>query len=126
MKSVVFVGIGGAIGACLRYLIALLMKPPHGYDFPIHTLTINVTGCFLIGWITMAWSNSNSYSEFVEPFWIVGVLGGFTTFSSFALETKNLVMYQRHTLALLYVALSNSLGILAAFMGFHLNKLLGA
>lgn len=100
-----FVGVGGMIGSVLRYLVGML-PIKHASGFPITTLIINVIGAFVIGIIvTLAGKNSN-----IDPrlllFLKVGVCGGFTTFSTFALETQGLFHGDKMFVGLLYAILS--------------------
>lgn len=79
MRSVLLVGLGGALGAVCRYLIGRI--PVHA-PFPILTLLINVTGALLIGAVTGFMLRGNGLSEAAVLFWKTGVCGGFTTFSA--------------------------------------------
>lgn len=113
MIDCLLVGAGGAAGAIFRYLIGLLpLSPKNG--FPLRTFLINVIGCFAIG-IVAALAQKNSLSPKLVLFLKVGVCGGFTTFSSFALENQNLLQKGSSLVAALYVVLSVLLGILAVF-----------
>lgn len=113
MIKCLIVGAGGAIGAVGRYLIGLLpMSPENG--FPLKTFLINVTGCFIIG-IIAAFADRNAINPNLELFIRVGICGGFTTFSSFALETEGLFANGQAGVALMYVILSIVCGVLAVF-----------
>lgn len=116
MKQLAFVAIGGMIGASLRYLISLLTKSFYEGDFPFATLFINVLGCFFIGLIYSNFNQNNSF-EWIKPFLITGVLGGFTTFSAFSFEGIQLFQSQKLMAAIIYIVLSNSLGLIAAYGG---------
>lgn len=113
MINCLLVGAGGAAGAILRYLIGLLSFPSKN-GFPLKTFLINVIGCFAIG-IIAALAEKNSLSPKLVLFLKVGVCGGFTTFSSFALETQTLIQKGSSLIASLYVVLSVLFGILAVF-----------
>lgn len=121
MKSVLYIALGGAVGAVSRYGINQLLKPASAGVFPIHTFAINVSGCFLIG-IAAAFLLRQTEGDLLRYFVIAGVLGGYTTFSSFSLETIQLLQQQRLLLAIWYVSLSNILGIAATFGGYHIVK----
>lgn len=111
MINCLIVGLGGALGAIFRYLITLLpMNPESG--FPVKTFLINIAGSFLIGFVTALAAKNSLDSRFVL-FLKVGICGGFTTFSSFALETQGLIEKGSSGIAFLYAALSVILGILA-------------
>ncbi|MCI7469646.1 MAG: fluoride efflux transporter CrcB [Lachnospiraceae bacterium] len=113
MIKCLIVGAGGAIGAIGRYLIGLLpMNPENG--FPVKTFLINVTGCFIIG-IIAALADKNAVNPNLVLLIKVGICGGFTTFSSFALETEGLIAKGSTGVALMYVILSLVCGVLAVF-----------
>ncbi|MDD6550804.1 MAG: fluoride efflux transporter CrcB [Lachnospiraceae bacterium] len=113
MIKCLIVGAGGAIGAIGRYLIGLLpMNPENG--FPVKTFLINVIGCFIIG-IIAALADKNAVNPNLVLLIKVGICGGFTTFSSFALETEGLIAKGSTGVALMYVILSLICGVLAVF-----------
>lgn len=107
------VALGGACGAVGRYLIGLLpMAPDNG--FPVKTFIINVSGAFLIG-IIAALVGSHQVNPRLVTFIKVGICGGFTTFSSFALETDQLMASGKNAVAFLYVITSIICGVIAVF-----------
>ena len=107
----IIVAMGGAIGAVLRYLIGLLpLNPQNG--FPLKTFCINVIGAFAIG-LVAALSARASLNPRFTLFLKVEMCGGFTTFSSFALETETLLGKENQTITLLYVVSSLVCGVLA-------------
>ena len=116
MIECIVVGMGGFIGAVCRYLIGLI-PVKESFVFPIKTFGINIIGCFMIG-IVAALALKNSA---LDPRWIlflkVGICGGFTTFSSFALESANLFEKGNVGIAVLYLVLSVVLGVAAVFTG---------
>ena len=100
MINCLIVGLGGALGAVMRYLIGLIpFNPDNG--FPIKTFIINVVGAFVIG-IVAALAAKNAMNPKLVLFLKVGICGGFTTFSSFALETDRLLMKGQSFTAVLY------------------------
>ena len=114
MTGWMLAGAGGAAGAVLRYLIGLLpMNPENG--FPIKTLLINLAGSFTIGMIA-ALAAKNAMNPKLVVFLKAGVCGGFTTFSSFALETQQLTPKGESGMAFLYVLLSVLLGVSMVFL----------
>lgn len=114
MTGWMLAGAGGAVGAVLRYLIGLLpMNPENG--FPIKTLLINLAGSFTIGMIA-ALAAKNAMNPKLVVFLKAGVCGGFTTFSSFALETQQLTQKGESGMAFLYVLLSVLLGVSMVFL----------
>lgn len=116
MLNCLVVALGGGIGACLRYLIGLVpLKEP--FTFPVKILFINLLGCFVIGLIAAIAAKTTSLSPRTVLFIRTGLCGGFTTFSTFALETETLLKTRHIGLAMLYVALSVVVGVGLAFAG---------
>ena len=116
MIDCIAVGIGGFIGAVCRYLIGMLPLK-EGCTFPIKTLMINIAGSFLIGIVVALAMKTDSLDSRTVLFLKVGICGGFTTFSSFALETTDLMKNGKMHLAVIYTVLSVTLGVLAVFAG---------
>lgn len=112
--DILAVGLGGFIGSVLRYGIGLL-PVKEGTVFPIKTLFINLLGCALIGFLTAMAAKSSSMNPRLLLLLKVGLCGGFTTFSTFALETTELMKNGHTGEALLYVLLSTALGICLIF-----------
>ena len=116
MLNCLVVALGGGIGACLRYLIGLIpLKEP--FAFPVKTLMINLLGCFVIGLIAALAVKNSTLSPKTVLFIKTGLCGGFTTFSTFALETETLIKTGHIGLAVIYVALSVLVGVGLAFAG---------
>ena len=116
MLNCLVVAFGGGIGACLRYLTGLIpLKEP--FTFPIKTLVINLLGCFVIGFITALAVKNSSLSPKTVLFIKAGFCGGFTTFSTFALETEMLFKTGHAGLAVVYIALSVIFGISLVLVG---------
>ena len=116
MLNCLVVALGGGIGACLRYLIGLIpLKEP--FIFPVKTLVINLLGCFVIGLAASLAVKNSSLSPKLVLFIKTGLCGGFTTFSTFALETETLIKTGQSGFAILYVALSVVAGVGLAFAG---------
>ena len=114
MFNCLVVGAGGFAGAICRYLIGL-MPIQENFIFPIKTFGINVLGCILIGLITIMTMKSANISPQLILFLKVGVCGGFTTFSTFALETSDLIKNGHSGIALLYVLGSVLIGVGVVF-----------
>lgn len=114
MTDCLIVAFGGAIGAVCRFLIG---KLPIGSNegFPIKTFLINIIGCFIIGLAAALALKQLSESPKLVMFLKVGICGGFTTFSSFALETSGLIEKGSYLTAAAYVVLSVVLGVAAVF-----------
>lgn len=121
MAECFIVGAGGFIGAVCRYLIGLIPLKEETV-FPVKTFIINALGSFIIGMIAASAVKNNSLNPRTVLFIKVGICGGFTTFSSFALETGNLLEHGNTGTALLYALLSMTVGVLAVFAGQALIK----
>jgi fluoride exporter len=111
------IALGGALGSVLRYLLANAVQTLAGRQFPAGTLVVNVIGSLLIGVLYVWLLERAPATAAVRAFWMVGVLGGFTTFSSFSMETFNLVAQAAYWRALLNVTLSVALCIGATWLG---------
>ena len=122
MINLIYVASGGAVGAVLRYLTSNFYKF-YFPNFPIGTLFINFIGSFLIGILASNLESRGTSYIFIKYFLIIGILGSFTTFSTFSLETIQLVNDKKLFLSLVYVFLSISLCIIGAFFGFNINKI---
>ena len=114
MMDCLAVAAGGAIGAVCRFLIG---KLPIGSNegFPVKTFIVNIVGCFLIGLAAALALKQLADSPRLVLFLKVGICGGFTTFSSFALETGGLIEKGSYIAASAYVILSVVVGVLALF-----------
>lgn len=116
------VGIGGALGSILRFLMSTMAGTWLGRDFPYGTLSVNVIGCFLMGFLAFVLIEHFDF----DPMWrtaiLVGFLGGFTTFSSFSLETLQLLLAGHTLKALLNISLSVILCVTATALGLKLGQ----
>lgn len=114
MAECLFVGIGGFIGSVCRYLIGLIpLSPSNG--FPVKTLVINVAGAFAIGLIAATAAKNADISPRIVLLLKTGICGGFTTFSTFALEISDLIRGGSWAAAAAYMLLSLILGVAAVF-----------
>jgi CrcB protein len=124
MTKLAWVIIGGGAGAGLRYLISNSDWLRLGNGFPLGTLLVNLLGCLLIG---MLWQASQNNS-LLSPLLVIGFLGGFTTFSSFGLESFQLFENGSYKLLGAYVLLSNIVGFALVYIGhktasmIHINQ----
>lgn len=115
MTACLYVGMGGFIGSVLRYLVGLIpLKTTNG--FPLLTLFINILGAFLIGFISTI-ALKKSMNPHLVLLLKTGLCGGFTTFSTFALESITLHKNGNTTLAMIYIVLSIILGLSAVILG---------
>lgn len=121
MIKILLVGFGGFAGAVLRYLAGLIpFKMDSG--FPIKTLAVNVIGAFVIGIITALVSKGDNINPNIVLMLQVGLCGGFTTFSTFAYESFDLMKNGSIFVSLLYIVLSVMLSVLAVFFAHILVK----
>ncbi len=121
MQSVTFVALGGAVGASLRYLAGLGIVRLVGHtSFPVAILTVNVLGSFLMGvFVVLAAHRGLTH---LSPLVMTGMLGGFTTFSTFSLETVNLIERGDLGQAALYVGLSVVVSVGALLLGMMMTR----
>ena len=117
IQQATLVALGGAIGAVLRFGIGNIIESS---EFPLSTILVNVSGSFILGMLAVMAIN-NGYSEELMLFFGTGLLGAFTTMSTFSLETLTLVKNDNYTLALVYACISFILCILFAFVGWELG-----
>jgi len=117
--SLLAVAGGGALGASLRYLVAVLSRQGAPGAFPTGTLSVNLLGCLLIGVAANLFAAGEGTRTTLRLFLVVGLLGGFTTFSSFGLETLRLLEEGRVLAAALYVAASNVGGLGLCYLGMR-------
>ncbi len=121
MLNLGLIFLGGGLGSCLRYLLQSSVGKSDGISFPTGTFLINIIGCLAIG-ITAGLMLRYK----LNPAWgllvMTGLLGGFTTFSSFGLEFVQLVKNNQTGIALLYMILSNFVGIALAALGLYCIK----
>ncbi len=116
MKLLLAIGLGSFIGGILRYLLSLVIQAKTMAVFPYGTLAVNVIGCLLIG-LVFGVAEKGSMSTEWKLFLATGLLGGFTTFSAFSLETINMIRLGHHFCAGVYVTSSIVVGLLATIAG---------
>lgn len=115
------VALGGAIGSAARYLAGVAVMRGFGpHDFPLGVIAVNIVGSFLMGALVV-FLGQKELTHW-NAFLAIGVLGGFTTFSSFSLETWRLMSQGRYELAALYVGLSVVVSILALIAGLYVMR----
>jgi CrcB protein len=116
------VSLGGVVGAVARYGLATAW--PHGpQDFPWATFVINVSGCFLIGILMVLISEVWSAHRLIRPFLGVGVLGGYTTFSTYTTDVQQMVAAGAAGTGLLYLAGTAAAALAAVYLGVALTRL---
>jgi len=115
------VALGGSLGAVLRYLVYFIFEKNHDHSFPWATLTVNLIGSLLIGFL-WGWFDRLYISPGLRLFIFVGLLGSFTTFSTFAFDVFSLSRNNFFAPAFLYILATNVIGITLAFGGYYLSK----
>jgi CrcB protein len=123
MVKVVYILLGGAIGTYLRYAVSGYSYKLLDWTFPVGTLMVNLLGSFAIGLLWGIFESTN-LSPNIRVFLFIGILGGFTTFSSYMLETLNLYRDGEMRLAIFNLLANNILGLIMVIGGFFLSKLL--
>ena len=121
MFNIILVATGGATGAVLRLILTNFSKTL--FTSSIYgTLTVNILGCFLIGYLITSDFSKNINENFVKFFLIIGLLGSFTTFSAFSYEVINLILSRKIFTAFIYISISIFVCILFTYLGMLINK----
>jgi CrcB protein len=116
--NILIVGIGGFIGSALRFLVSgWVQQISKSLDFPYGTLTVNLIGCFVIGFLGQLAEARGILASETRLLVFIGLLGGFTTFSSFGNDTLNLARSGQTSLALVNVAATLVCGLLLVWLG---------
>ena len=124
MTNVLFVMLGGGLGALSRYGASLLAVKIFGSRFPWGTLAVNLVGCFFIGLaFALAERGSGMMSPSMRLFFVTGYLGGLTTFSTYAMETTNALGAHNSMVAVLNFAANNLLGVALVLLGMWVARL---
>jgi CrcB protein len=121
---VLWVALGGAIGSGLRYGVNVLSGRFLGVEFPWHTLIVNVVGCTIMGFIVTAMALRWNLSQEMRAFLTTGILGGFTTFSAFALDFALLLERRDYLLAGGYAAASVFLSLAGVLAGIGIARMM--
>jgi len=124
MTKLLIIGTGGFIGAILRYIISGIFHNIFGEKFPIGTLAVNIIGCFILGFFITLAEGKFIISPQMRSFVAIGLLGAFTTFSTFSFETFALLQYELYISAFLNILISVFVGIFAVWAGIILAKLI--
>lgn len=125
VRTLVLIGTGGFIGSILRYLLSgYVQQVSKGFQFPFGTLAVNVVGCVLVGFFAELADQRSLISDETRGFLIVGILGGFTTFSAFGNETMNLLRSGELWLAGANIIGHMLLSLIAVWIGYSTASLI--
>ena len=117
IRNGIIVGVGGFVGAIVRYTLAILIGQAWGRTFPLGTFVINVSGSFLIGLLMTLFTERYTFDPVWRLLFVVGFLGAYTTFSTFEYETGKLVKDSEWFFAVMNVVLSVIVGFIALKFG---------
>ncbi|MCH2038284.1 MAG: fluoride efflux transporter CrcB [Rickettsiales bacterium] len=119
----VYIAIGGALGSVFRYMTILATERFMGHAFPYGTLTVNVLGALIMGIVVgyLQLLNPNGNPQ-IKSFIVVGLLGGYTTFSSFSLDALTMIQNDHMVSLMLYITLSVGLSLLGIWSGYQIVR----
>jgi CrcB protein len=121
MESIFLVGFGGFIGSVMRHLATEWSKYLFkGFNFPLGTIIVNITGCLLLGLLNGWAENLELFTPQIRLFMFVGILGSFTTFSTFSYETIRMMQNGNTMHAVVNISMQLIIGLFAAFIGFQI------
>lgn len=122
MQKTILIGVAGLVGTLCRYWLSGVVARQYGETFPWGTMVVNLVGCFLAGVVFNVAEERFLLSPTLRTMLLIGFLGGFTTFSSYGLQTFTLLRDGEFGLATLNVAASNGLGLLMVWTGYVVCK----
>ena len=123
MVKTLFIAIGGSIGALLRFFLSRYIGSINISSFPYGTFIVNSIGCFFIGFFYTIFERISVFTDF-KGFLLIGLLGAFTTFSTYILETFNLFQDNEILIGLLNLIISNLVGLLCLVLGIFFARLI--
>ncbi|MGE7984516.1 fluoride efflux transporter CrcB [Solibacillus sp. NPDC093137] len=118
----ILIGIGGAIGAALRYSVSLLLLTNEITAFPFATVAVNLAGCFLLGMLSSGLELKISANPDYLSAFKIGLIGSFTTFSTFSVEVIQLLLHHFYLSAILYIFISAIFGLIFVAFGMKIGK----
>lgn len=125
IHPLILVAMGGAIGSMARFgMSSLVVKQVNPVNFPWGTFSVNILGCMLAGVFLLVAESMQSISQEARLFVVTGLLGGFTTFSAFGIETLGLLRRGEMLIAVSYASLSIIVGVLAMWLSYSLLKVM--
>ncbi|MFV1997878.1 MAG: fluoride efflux transporter CrcB [Acidiferrobacterales bacterium] len=122
MTQVLAIATGGAIGALMRYWVSMAVYAAIGRNFPYGTLAVNVLGSLVMGILFVLLVERMAADSIWRAALLIGVLGAFTTFSTFSIETLNLIEEGAYNRAVVNIVLSVVLSLAAAWLGIKLGR----
>ncbi|PDH29395.1 MAG: hypothetical protein CNC89_02975 [Puniceicoccaceae bacterium MED-G31] len=124
LMQILWIGFGSAIGGSIRYLLDISYLQLGWSNFPVMTLCINISGSFLLGYLTGLWSGlrDKEINPLTQHFWITGFCGGYTTFSAFSWQVLTLLQDVGGLQAGIYAAASVGFGFLAVWVGLSIGS----
>ncbi len=124
IKHIIVIGLGGFIGSVARYFLSGLNLKFDFFSIPVGTLSVNIIGSLIIGFLTGIAEKSDILTTEWRLFLMVGICGGFTTFSTFTNENLMLMHNGQFLAVVLYTSMSVIFGFLAVYLGYNLTNLL--
>jgi CrcB protein len=124
MGKLFLIGLAGFVGTLARYGLSGVVAKRYGETFPLGTLAVNLIGCFLVGLLYYLMQERFLVNQNVRTIILIGLLGGFTTFSSFGLQTFTLLQDREFGFAALNLGVSNLFGLLMVWAGYTLARVL--
>ena len=124
MYKTILIGVAGLIGTLLRYWLSGFVARRYGETFPVGTLVVNVIGCLIAGAVFNLTEERFLVNPTLRTVILIGLLGGFTTFSSYGLQTFTLLRDGEFGFASLNIVVSNVLGLFMVWIGYSLIKAL--
>jgi CrcB protein len=124
MGKLFLIGLAGFVGTLARYGLSGVIAKRYGETFPLGTLAVNLIGCFLVGLLFYLMQERFLVNQNVRTVILIGLLGGFTTFSSLGLQTFTLLQDGQFGLAAANLGVSNLIGLFMVWAGYTLAKVL--
>ena len=122
MQKTIFIALAGLAGTLLRYWVSGFVSRQYGETFPWGTIAVNLIGCLVAGAVFFLTEERFLVSPTVRTVILIGLLGGFTTFSAYGLQTFTLLRDGEFALAILNVVTSNILGLFMVWVGYGLAR----
>lgn len=122
MKLILTIGVGSFLGGTLRYMLSQWVQLKTNTVFPYGTLSVNIVGCLVIG-VVIGLAEKFQLSNEWKLFLTTGILGGFTTFSAFSIDTITLFKSGQMMMAFAYILASVALGLIATYAAYTLTKI---